>query len=96
MNWEPLYHDFLTQQWNMHFPAVQQFKQQLFHAENGNNRRFQAPVAQNLPPQKQYGMNNAYAQRPQQFAPVNYGSQSGGFGGQVKKKKVGEGNVNMV
>jgi hypothetical protein len=89
MNWEPLYHDFLTQQWNMHFPAVKQFKQQLYYAEHGN-QRFQAPPTGNLPSQQQYGGGN---QRPQQFAPINYGAYgggggqgSGGYGGGKKKK----------
>ncbi|KAL3900685.1 MAG: hypothetical protein SGCHY_001161 [Lobulomycetales sp.] len=87
MNWEPLYHSFLTNQWSMHFPQVQQFKQQLYYAEHGRNRTYVPPQPQNLPQQQAYGMQYAYAQTPQQFAPINYQAYSHG-GSFTGKKKV--------
>jgi hypothetical protein len=76
MNWEPLYHDFLTNQYSDHFPAVKSFKQKLFYADNPYGRRYQEPVG--VPAQEGYG-GEEFSRR-QTFAPINYGQYGRTYG----------------
>ncbi|KAL3900686.1 MAG: hypothetical protein SGCHY_001162 [Lobulomycetales sp.] len=75
MNWEPLYQDFLTKQIAYHFPEVKEFKRKLFHAAKPYANYQET---QNLPAQESYGLQYEYAQKPQNFAPINYRSYGKG------------------
>jgi hypothetical protein len=84
MNWEQLYHSFLTNQYAEHFPQVKEFKQRLFYADNPYGRRYQEPIG--VPAQQSYGTEEF--SQPTQYAPINYGAYGKTYG-QGRRKQGG-------